>query len=304
MSRRSRSSFRDLSVPSLLVIGALFAFRYWQESKQAPQKPTHHTSRSQSNAQSKSRQSTTPSGASSNEGHLLLGAPTVAGKSPDNFLLERSEYAMSYNSSKGGPNWVSWHTDASDLGDIERGRFAPDPELPTSWQIRPNDYKGSGYDRGHLCPSGDRTTSRSANNATFYMSNMLPQTADLNQHPWADLENYLRDQIRAGNEIYQVAGGAGVAKTIAGGKITVPQVCWKVAVILSEGRGDLKRINSKTRVLAVVMPNAEDERLANGDWRAYLTTPSKIQSTIKVDLFSALPANIQKALEAKTDTGA
>lgn len=298
MSRRSRSSIRDLSIPSLLVLGALVAFRYWQESKQPAQKSTGRTSRTQSR-----QETTAPTGPSSNEGHLLLGAPTKADQSPDNYLLQRNEYSMSYNRSKGGPNWVSWHTDASDLGDLERGKFAPDPELPASWQIRPNDYKGSGYDRGHLCPSGDRTASRDANNATFYMSNMLPQTAALNQHPWADLENYLREQIRSGNEIYQVAGGAGVAKTIAGGKVTVPQVCWKVAVIMPEGAGDLKRINAGTRVLAVVMPNVEDERLANGDWRAYLVTPAKIQDTIKVDLFSALPAALQKQLEAKTDQG-
>lgn len=298
MSRRSRSSIRDLSIPSLLVLGALVAFRYWQESNQAPQKSTGRTSRTQSR-----QPPAAPSGLSSNEGHLLMGNATGAAQSPDNYLLERNEYAMSYNRSKGGPNWVSWHTDASDLGELERGKFAPDPELPSTWQIRPSDYKGSGYDRGHLCPSGDRTASRDANNATFYMSNMLPQTADLNQHPWADLENYLRDQIRAGNEIYQVAGGAGVAKTIGGGKVAVPQVCWKVAVIMPEGNGDLKRINAATRVLAVVMPNVEDERLANGDWRAYLVSPTKIQDTIKVDLFAALPAAVQKKLEAKTDRG-
>jgi endonuclease G len=63
------------------------------------------------------------------------------------------------------------------------------------------------------------------------MSNMLPQTGELNRHVWADLENYVRDQIREGNEAYQLAGGAGNAGTIAGGKVTVPQICWKVVVI-------------------------------------------------------------------------
>ncbi len=70
----------------------------------------------------------------------------------------RPQFALSYNEELGGPNWVSWHLEQADLGRAERqDEFRPDPMLPEEWQIRPGDYQGSGYDRGHLCPAGDRT---------------------------------------------------------------------------------------------------------------------------------------------------
>ena len=190
-----------------------------------------------------------------------------------------------------------------DLGKEDRGNFRPDPDLPKEWQIGPNDYRGSGYDRGHVCPSGDRTGSREDNDATFYMSNMLPQTAELNRHVWADFENALRDIVREGNEVYVIAGGSGKAATIDDGKVTVPQVCWKVALILPAGTGDLKRINAQTRVITVAMPNVAEKKLADGDWRQYIVTTKKLSDAIKMDFFPALPKDVRTALAAKKDEG-
>ena len=244
------------------------------------------------------------SGADSNEGNLLLGNPTKAAKTPDNYLVERPQYSMSYNRSRGAANWVAWHIDAGDLGDTDRSdKFRPDPLLPAEWQIGPSDYRGSGYDRGHVCPSGDRTGSRADNDATFYMSNMLPQTAELNRAVWADLENELRDIVREGNEIYVIAGGSGSAGTIAGGKVVVPKVCWKVALILPAGRNDLKRINAQTRVIAVAMPNVAEQKLKDSDWRNYIVTTKKLSDAVKIDFFPALSPSVQSALEAKKDEG-
>ena len=256
---------------------------------------------------------TTPTGTTdaldSNDGNLLLGNPTGAAKSADNYLLKRPQYTLSYNRSKGEANWVAWHIDAQDLGKEDRGNFRPDPDLPTDWQVGPNDYRGSGYDRGHICPSGDRTGSREDNDATFYMSNMLPQTAELNRAVWADFENALRDIVRQGNEIYVVAGGSGAAGTIAGGKVTVPQICWKVALILPEGKNDLQRINAQTRVITIAMPNVAEQKLKDGDWRQYIVTTKKLQDSInqgaplKLNFFADLPKDVQTALEAKKDAG-
>ncbi len=240
----------------------------------------------------------------SNDGNLLLGNPTNAGKTPDNYLLARPQYTLSYNRSKGEANWVAWHIDAQDLGKTDRNdNFRPDPSLPRDWQIGPKDYRGSGYDRGHVCPSGDRTSSRADNDATFYMSNMLPQTAELNRAVWADFENALRDIVRQGNEIYVIAGGSGNAGTIADGEVVVPKVCWKVALVLPAGQNDLKRINAQTRVITVAMPNVAEQKLKNSDWRDYIVTTKKLSSAIKMDFFPALPGNLQSALEAQKDSG-
>ncbi|BCM89641.1 nuclease [Abditibacteriota bacterium] len=302
MSRRS--SRRPASFVGLLILLAVVGCR---QLTQTPQKPSRNRTSSNGSSTSNRAPRTSgsfSSGSSSNDGNLLLGNPSGAATDKNNYLLEKPQYTLSYNRRNGGPNWVAWHTDASNLGSTDRGQFRPDDALPADWQIRPSDYKNSGYDRGHVCPSGDRTSSRADNDPTFCMSNMMPQTGELNRHVWADLENYMRDQVRAGNEVYQLAGPAGNAGTIANGAVVVPRLCWKVAVILPEGTGDLNRINANTRVIAVAMPNIADKKLETADWRTYLTTPRKIEDATRLDFFSDLPSQLKRALEQKVDSGA
>jgi endonuclease G len=237
--------------------------------------------------------------------NLALGNPsgaTTGSGDPDNRLVTRPQFALAYSKSQGGPNWVSWHLQRSDLGRTGRtGPFAPDLLLPADSQIRPTDYAGSGFDRGHMCPSGDRTTTKPTNRATFVMSNMLPQTADLNRRVWEGLESYCRTRVRQGNEMYIVAGGHGTKGRIANGKVNVPLHCWKVIVELPQGNNDLGRIDSDTRVIAVDMPNAEgieDER-----WQKFIVAVNTVEAATNLDFFSALPTDVQETLERKVDTG-
>ncbi len=208
---------------------------------------------------------------------------------------------MSYNAKKGTANWVAWHTDRGDLGKVKRGSFTPDPLLPAAMQIRPNDYTGSGYDRGHVCPSGDRTATKLDNAATFVMSNMTPQTAALNQHLWKSLEDECRDLVRAGNELYTVAGGLGTKGTIAKGKVNIPAWCWKIVVVLPRGDNDLARINAATRVIAVGMPNEETPEVAGGKWQQYVVSVAQVEKATGYDFFTALPADVRAALEQEID---
>ncbi len=242
-------------------------------------------------------------GSRSADPNLVLGNPSGANADANNFLISKPQYTLSFNRRSGTPNWVSWRTTRSDLGDVKRKNdFHPDEMLPADSQITPSDYRGSGYDRGHICPSGDRTNSPEDNSATFSMANMVPQSAELNQHVWADFENYVRDVVKSGNEVYQVSGPAGNAGSIAGGRVVVPQGCWKVVVVLPENSGDVRRINAQTRVIAIAIPNAKDKRLQTADWRSFRTTPLKIERAIHLDLFSNLSPQLKGALEQKTDS--
>lgn len=246
-----------------------------------------------------------PSGRGAVQGdnsNLLLGNPSRADGNPNNFLVERAQYSLSYNAALGGPNWVAWHLEKSDLGEAERSDFLPDPDLPPVWQIRPADYRGSGYDRGHVCPSGDRTRSKRDNLATFVMSNMLPQTAALNQHLWKGLEDYSRSLTRT-NEIYVMAGGIGSQGRIAKGRVNVPKACWKVLVVLPRGDDDLARIDADTRVIAVIMPNQESPEIASANWKQYLTNIAEVERATGYNLLAALPAQTQRALKQKVDSG-
>lgn len=246
--------------------------------------------------------------------NILLGNPSTAQSSiimMDNYLLDQKYYTESYNGTKGEPNWVSWHLDATNITNASArlNNFAGFNGLPSGWYtVQSNSYSGSGFDRGHNCPSADRTSSTDANSATFLMTNMIPQAPQNNQQTWANLENYLREQVVAGNEIYIImgsygsggTGSNGSATTINGGHINVPSNIWKVAVIIPTGNNDISRITSSTRVIAVNTPNNNS---INSDWTKYIVTVRDIESATGYNLLSALPQNIQDVIETRKDTG-
>ncbi len=257
--------------------------------------------------------STNGKGVATDNSHLLLGNPTNATHSssdPDNYLIDHTYYTESYNSSKNIPNWVSWHIGASDLGSIDRlNDFRPDNNLPDGWyEVSPNNYKGSGFDKGHNCPSGDRTATQEANSSTFLMDNIVPQAPRNNEQTWEHLESYCRDKVKAGNEVYVIMGNYGIGgtgsrgyrKTIGYGRIVVPAHIWKVAIIIPDGNNDLARIDTKTTVIAIDTPN--DNSIAP-NWMNYVTTVSSIEKNCSCNLLSALPQNIQTVLENETFSG-
>ena len=248
------------------------------------------------------------------DNNLALGNPSGAVAStsyPTNYLLTKSQYTLSYNRDQGKANWVSWHLSSAWQGSTARqDNFSPDATLPSGWyQVRTSDYTGSGFDRGHNCPSADRTGSVADNSATFLMTNMMPQASVNNQQTWTGLENYCRTLTAAGNELYIICGsygkgGTGVngyATTIAAGKVTVPANCWKVVVVLPNGSSDISRITTSTRVIAINTPNTTS---IGTSWGAYRTSVDAIEAATGLDLLSALSTTLQGTLEAKTDAGA
>jgi endonuclease G len=255
----------------------------------------------------------TPKAVAEREDNLALGNPSGAVaslSSPTNYLLVKDQYVLSYNRDQGKPNWVSWHLSSDWLGNAPRqDDFRADADLPSGWyQVKATDYTGSGFDRGHNCPSADRTGSVADNSATFLMSNMMPQAPQHNQQTWANLENYARSLVDDGNELYIICGSygkggtgsAGYQTTLSSGRITVPARCWKVLVVLPAGKNNVSRINANTRVIAVDTPN--DNSLSS-NWGTYRTSVDAIEAATGYDLLSAVPTGLQKNLEAKTDTG-
>jgi endonuclease G len=250
--------------------------------------------------------------------HLLLGNPSKATEDPkekDNFLVEKPYFALSYNSAKGTPNWVSWRVTKADLGDAPRKlQFDPDADLPKGFRhVQHRDYNGSGFDRGHLCPHSDRAADKDMRYATFVMSNVVPQAPKLNQKAWAAEEEYLRTLVRKGHRLYVVAGPAGqggVGKDgpkdeIAGGRVTVPAECWKVAVVLSaehrddDPADDLRYVTRRTRVIAVVMPN--DEEKVRTSWAGYRVSVKHVERLTGYTFFDRLPKDVAEALKDKVD---
>jgi DNA/RNA endonuclease G (NUC1) len=247
--------------------------------------------------------------------HLTMGNPSAAGSDPLNFLMEKPEFAVSYNRDLGRPNWVSWHLSDEWVGTLTRvDTFRPDPEIPPDWyRVQSFDFSGSGFDRGHMTPNADRDkeTSVPINQATFLMSNMVAQAPGNNQGPWAAFEAYLRTLVEQPqqDEVYIVAGPFGVGgsgsdggttNTLSDGHVTVPSATWKVALVLPKAEGDDRsRVSCSTRTIAVVMPNLDGIRTTA--WETYLTTVDAVEELTGYDLFSDLPEPYQRCIEAGTN---
>lgn len=235
--------------------------------------------------------------------HLLLGNPSSATPTsitPDNYLMVKNQYALSYNRSKGTANWASWQLNQSWLGDADRqNNFRPDNTLPVGWErVTPANYTGSGYDRGHIVPSADRSQTPEDNSTTFLMTNIMPQSPDNNRNTWGNLEDYCRELIKQGKELYIIAGPLGNVGEPLKGKVTVPETTWKIVVILDKPRALLPDITATTRIIAVNIPNQQG---INRDWRTYRVSVDELEKLTGYDFLSNVSPNIQEVIESKVD---
>lgn len=242
-----------------------------------------------------------PPAQTNNSPHLQMGAP-ADGDPSDDYLLVKKQYALSYNPQKHVPNWVSSQLTASHFGPVPRfqGKFMPDMDLPEKlYRVRHDDYTGSGFDRGHMVRSEERTATPQDNESTFLTTNLLPQTHDLNAGPWLRLEEECqRLAQRENKDLYIICGGIYNKNfpTIGKGKVAVPEFCFKAVLVLNRGQG-LKDVTGNTRVIAVIMPNVTG--ISHNGWQQYTTTVDDIERKTGYDLFNALPTAVQQQLESK-----
>lgn len=232
--------------------------------------------------------------------YLALGNPSNANASDaNNYLLVNNFMIISYNRRRAIPNWVAWRVTKSDMSDLQRvDSFRPDDRLPNGWaRVTPSDYTGSGFDRGHIAPNADRDGSPEAMASTFVMTNMTPQTPDLNRGPWEKLEAYLRTLVTRGSDVYIYAGVYGENGKLKN-KVTIPTNSWKIAVAIPSG-ADISAVNENTRVIAVDMPNVKG--IKNADWQTYRATVRDIEQKTNLNFFSTLPPDVQNALKNKKD---
>ena len=198
--------------------------------------------------------------------YLPGGVPNISGASTastTNYLAVKTGYVMSYNGVEGRANWVGWTLRSSDLGPVERSnRFREDSDLPRQFKrVDDDDYRESGFDRGHLCNSEDRTASELLNEETFLMSNMIPQTPELNRGPFKFLEAYCRKLVlKKGQKLLIYSGGIGAKGRLTSG-VPIPQYCWKA-------------IFTPTEEIYVLFPN---ERTLEKNWNKYRVTKDRLE---------------------------
>jgi endonuclease G, mitochondrial len=237
--------------------------------------------------------------------HTKMGIPSPSSPGdPNSFLSVKSEYVLSYNGSRKVPNWVSWQLNTTYLGSTDRqDDFRVDSTFPASEpQAALADYSGSGYDRGHMCPSADRTLTVAANSQTFFLTNMVPQAGNNNRGPWADLETECRNIAETGKDVYIISGGtfSASSNTIGAGHVVVPDQTFKVIVVLDAGQS-AGSVTSSTRVIGVLMPNENSQISLSADWHAFRVSVDTIEAQTGQNFLSDVDSAIQSVVEARVD---
>lgn len=244
--------------------------------------------------------------------NLAMGNPSNALAKPsskDNYLIAGKYFVLSYNSTKGTSNWVSWRLSKSDIGTAARVSFYPNTSLPAGFRVvTPSDYASSGFDRGHMCPHADRSANAAMSRATFVMTNVVPQSPPLNEQTWERLESYCRDLALHGKVLYIITGPygkGGVGKNGPAnsigptGTIIVPSRCWKVIMVVNAGSGDdIAKVNRRTRLIAVVMPNTMK---VEKSWSKYRTSVAHVEQLTGYKFFDKVPAQIIGPLKQAVD---
>ncbi len=231
--------------------------------------------------------------------HVNLGIPKDSDPS-DDYLIKRKQYVISYNKNKNVANWVSWNLNKRWYGSTARykGKFITDDELPESfYHVTHDDYTNSGFNRGHMVRSEERTKNKTDNKSTFLLTNILPQTPDLNQGVWLRFEKYCEKLCKKKNkELYVIAGGVFHTNDKINGLIAIPDSCFKIVVVLNRDEAS-DDVDEQTEVIAVMMPNEDGVR--NDPWEDYRTTIDRIEHSTGYDFLSNVSKSIQEVIESR-----
>ncbi|MFL5764879.1 MAG: DNA/RNA non-specific endonuclease [Bacteroidia bacterium] len=204
-------------------------------------------------------------------------------------IIRHLAYALCYEEKYEQARWVAYRLTSAMVEKSAEERtddFREDKEVPTG-SASPDDYKKSGYDRGHLCPAGDMAWSERSMSESFYMSNMSPQAPKFNRGIWKTLESDVRDWAGRFDELYIVAGGVlkDSLETIGEDKVAVPKYFYKVIL-------DVK--GPEKKAIAFVMPN-EGSKNSVFD---YAVTIDSVERLTDINFFPALPDDLENDLES------
>lgn len=210
----------------------------------------------------------------------------------DGGLTVHSGYTLKYSEEHEQPLWVAYVlTPAEAVIKVtdRQDNFRPDPSIITG-SATLADYRGSGYDRGHLAPFADLSWSEESASDSFYLSNMSPQAPALNRGRWQDLEATVRTFSLSG-PICVVTGpvlSGGPYKTIGENKVSVPEYYFK-AILFHDG--------DRTRAIGFIMPNGN----CPDKVQAYAVTIDDVEKMTGLDFFPLLPDELENAVESTFD---
>lgn len=215
--------------------------------------------------------------------HLDKGMPST---NSDQFLC-RDGYAVGYNYDTKNADWVAYYVTAESVNITNKrsNSFKEDTEMPDYARSTLADYKGSGYDRGHLAPSATMDFTRESMKQSFLMSNMSPQLPGFNRVGWRVLEEHVRDLANEYNELYVVTGPIyeGNEGTIGNG-VVIPSAFYKV--ILDP---------SFDEAIAFIVPHRD---VSSSELANFITTIDEVERQTGLDFFAQTPDSIEDNMES------
>lgn len=239
----------------------------------------------------------------------MLEIPALKGGSMNQFITHTTKrngkdyptYSLEYSHKYKHSYWIAYRFDNTTGGNVGRNEaYKPDPELPSQYAAKHNDYTNSGYTRGHLCASSDRQYSKEANQQTFYMSNISPQSGNgFNQSgsAWNTGEDKVQawgyNISRSTDTLYVVKGGTigeGMIKGYIKNEIAIPKYFF-MAVLFRSG--------DNYKAIGFYMPheNLKDDP-DKKDPKKYLMSIDALEQETGIDFFHNLPDNIENTVEA------
>lgn len=206
-------------------------------------------------------------------------------------LIHKTGFAIAYNCSYRSARWVAYMLEAEETkAKVRRKNHFIADTLPDSCLVVPEDYKRSGYDKGHLAPSADLCWSLQTMQESFCMTNMSPQKPRFNRGMWKKLEDQVRDWAVDNDSVYIVTGpvlGPGLP-VIGLSRICIPEFFYKVILDFS---------GPEVKAIAFVMAN---KRLT-GELSEYAVSVDSVESLTGLDLFSVLPDSTELLVESSVN---
>ncbi len=278
----------DWSLWLILGITVLWlAFHYWKEQKARPMAETTEQVALQDT------QGELPSADATEalEVDNLLGLPArVQGEQ----VVKHLGYTLSYNEATEQPSWTAHVLTAANFAgkfsrDEADAEFLPDPDVKTG-SAELQDYRGSGYDRGHLVPAGDMKLSLAAYAESFYLSNMSPQVRACNTGVWRRVEEKVRRWQKRDKVLYVVTGPVIKPghKTIGPNRVAVPAEYYKVVLDMQP---------PEVKMIGFLVPN-KDSKLSI---EKFCVSVDKIEAETGLDFFPRLDDKVERRLEAGND---
>ena len=201
--------------------------------------------------------------------------------------IQRDHYTLDYNEEHEQSNWVFYKiTEDHIKGTAKRKNHYKSDPMITTYSSNYIDYKGTGYDKGHLCPAGSMKINQDAMDDSFYMSNISPQNPGFNRGIWNRLEQQVRRWVDVYGDLYVVTGPVFDSEMagIGANNVSVPKRFYKV-VYACEGEG---------KMIGFVLPNEKSDQ----DLIDYSVSVDEVERITKIDFYYNLEDRMENVLES------